>query len=169
MNDNKISKYENPIRIAELNPKNTLIRAGFGEGMILCDLGAGTGIFSFLATQISNNDIYALELSDGMIDILKSRAIERKIDNLKILKVNSPILPLGNSICDMAIMVTVFHEIEDKNSILNEIKRILKDNGKLMIIEFHKNYKVILMWNSISKTTHNEPTGSPFSRTTCPK
>lgn len=38
----------------------------------------------------------------------------------------------------MAVIVTVLHEIEDKETMLKEIKRILVPEGKLMIIEFHK-------------------------------
>ena len=64
MNDNRAIKFENPIRISELSPKATLIRVGFMEGMKLCDIGAGTGIFSFPATEISSDDIYALEILD---------------------------------------------------------------------------------------------------------
>ncbi|GAB6156638.1 class I SAM-dependent methyltransferase [Desulfosporosinus burensis] len=137
MND-KIIKFENHIRVAELNPKNSLIKAGFKENMILCDIGAGTGVFTFPATEISKNDIYALEISDSMIELLKSRVAERNIKNLKIKKVESTILPLDNHSCDMAIMITVLHEIENKEFMLNEIKRVLKPKGKLMIIEFHK-------------------------------
>jgi Methylase involved in ubiquinone/menaquinone biosynthesis len=138
MNDSGIGKFENPIRIAELKPKNTLIKAGFKENMILCDIGAGTGIFSFPAAEISSNDIYALEKSDSMIELLKSRMAERNTQNLKIRKVDSTALPLENSICDMVILVTVLHELENKEFMQNEIKRILKEKGKLMIIEFHK-------------------------------
>ena len=138
MNDSKINKFENPIRIAELNPKNTLIKTGFKENMVLCDIGAGTGIFSFTAAKISSNDIYALEISDSMIELLKNRMDEQNTKNLIIKKVDSVQLPLGSNSCDMAIMVTVLHEIEDKEYMLNEIKRVLKRKGRLMIIEFHK-------------------------------
>ena len=138
MNDNRIIKLESQIRIAELNPKNTLIKAGFKDDMILCDIGAGTGIFSFPATKISSKDIYALEISDSMIELLENRKAERNTKNLKIKKVDSTILPLDNNSCDMAIIVTVLHEVENKEFMINEIKRVLKKEGKLMIIEFHK-------------------------------
>ncbi|MBB6218127.1 ubiquinone/menaquinone biosynthesis C-methylase UbiE [Anaerosolibacter carboniphilus] len=138
MCDNRVVKFENPVRISELNPRTTLIRVGFEEGMKLCDIGAGTGIFSFPATEISNDDVYALEISDKMIEVLSSRMAERNIKNLKVKKVDSDILPVESNICDMAIMVTVLHEIKNKDFMLNEIIRILKTKGKLMIIEFHK-------------------------------
>ncbi|WZL71973.1 methyltransferase domain-containing protein [Clostridiaceae bacterium 35-E11] len=138
MNDNKINKFESETRISELNPMSTLIKAGFKENMTLCDIGAGTGIFSFPAAEISSNNIYALEISDSMIELLKNRIIERNTNNLQVKKVESDILPLDNKSCDMAIMVTVLHEIENKELMINEIKRVLKKKGKLMIIEFHK-------------------------------
>lgn len=138
MNDNKIIKFENQIRVAELNPKNSLIKAGFKENMVLCDIGAGTGIFTFPATEISSNDIYALEVSDSMLELLTHRMVKRNTKNLKIKKVDSTILPLDDNSCDMAIMVTVLHEVENKELMLDEIKRILKQGGKLMVIEFHK-------------------------------
>lgn len=138
MDNDKIFKFENQIRLAELNPKNSLIKAGFTENMILCDIGAGTGVFTFPATEISKNDIYALEISDRMIELLTNRMAERNIKNLKIKKVDSTVLPVENNSCDMAIMVTVFHEVEKQELMIDEIKRILKQKGKLMIIEFHK-------------------------------
>lgn len=138
MNDKVISKFENQMRIEELNPKDTLIKAGFKDGMILCDIGAGTGIFSFPATKVSINDVYALEISDSMIELLKNRKAERNTKNLKIKKVDSTTLPLDDNSCDMVIMVTVLHELENKGFMLNEIKRVLNQNGRLLIIEFHK-------------------------------
>ncbi|WP_158291392.1 methyltransferase domain-containing protein [Desulfosporosinus sp. Sb-LF] len=138
MNDNKITKFESELRLAELSPKNSLVKAGFKENMTLCDIGAGTGVFTFPATELSNNDIYALEISDNMLELLSSRMAERNIKNLKLKKVDSTTLPLDNNSCDMAIMVTVLHEVETKEIMLDEIKRILKQKGRLMIIEFHK-------------------------------
>lgn len=138
MNNEKINKFENPARLAELDSKNMLIRAGFEENMILCDIGAGTGVFSFSAAEISTNEVYALEKSDNMIEILNMKQNQLNIGNLNIKKVDSDVLPLMDKICDMAVMVTVLHELENKDFMISEIKRILKENGKLLIIEFHK-------------------------------
>lgn len=138
MNRERINKLENPIRISELDPKNTLLKAGFQDGQTLCDIGAGTGIFSFPAAKISNNTIYAIEISDEMIALLSNRAIENKTKNIIVNKINANELPLDNNSCDMALLVTVFHELNDKDAMLKEIKRILKESGKLLLIEFYK-------------------------------
>lgn len=138
MNHDKINKFENKERLEELRPIETLKRAGFKDGMVLCDIGAGTGVFSIPATQISSGDIYALEKSEDMIEILESKISENKIKNLKVKRVESDILPLEDDTCDLVILITVLHHIDDKEIMMDEIKRILKDEGRLMIIEFHK-------------------------------
>ena len=138
MNDEKIEKYESKARLEELSPVDTLRRVGFKEDMVLCDIGAGTGIFSIPASEISSKDIYALEKSDSMIEILKNRKADKGIKNLKIKKVKSDILPMEDNICDIVILITVLHHIENKEFMASEIKRILKKKGKLLIIEFHK-------------------------------
>ena len=134
----KAKKFENPARLDELRPESTLRRAGFSEGMSLCDIGAGTGIFSVAAARISSAEVNALDISDEMLEIMRRKKAEENLQNLNILKVHSEELPLESGSCDFAIMVTVLHEIEDRDSMLKEIKRVLSENGKFLVIEFHK-------------------------------
>lgn len=135
---NKIQKFESPSRLSELSPKETLIKAGFTEGMVLCDIGAGSGIFTFPAADISSSRIYAVEISDNMIQVINDRILERQISNIIVKRSDGDKLPIDDGACDMAVMVTVFHEIGDKGSMLREVQRILKDKGRFVVIEFHK-------------------------------
>lgn len=135
--NNKVAKFESPDRLAELNPKHTLTKIGFKDGMTLCDIGAGTGVFTFAAANISRSSIYALDISDEMIQLLNSRIAERELNKIHVAKVIDGELPVESNSCDIAIMVTVFHEVDNKQQMLSEIRRILKSTGKLMIIEFH--------------------------------
>lgn len=135
--DNKIQKLENPARLAELSPKNTLINAGLTKAMTLCDIGAGTGIFTFPAAELCHK-VYALEISDDMLALLNQKTKQNNLTNLATVKVTNSTLPLESGTVDMAVMVTVLHEIEDKALMLTEIHRILKYHGRLLIIEFHK-------------------------------
>jgi len=138
MENKKIFKFENPSRMKELSPYETLKKIGFSDGMTLCDIGAGTGIFSFPAADISKEKIFALDVMEDMVELLRKRALDKKVNNVEALKVYSKELPVESGTCDMALMVTVMHEIDDKLFMLSEVKRILKDDGKLFIVEFHK-------------------------------
>lgn len=138
MDYEKIERFESKERLEELSPIETLKRAGFSEDMVLCDIGAGTGVFAFPAAKISSNSIYALEKSDDMIEILKNRIEDRNIENVIIKKVTSDILPVDDKVCDLTILITVLHHIDDKVMLFKEIRRISKDHGKIIIIEFYK-------------------------------
>ena len=132
----KIEKLENPARIAELSPQNTLKRIGLEPGMTFADIGAGTGIFAIPAAKMTTEKVFALEISEEMIQILSQRKEAAGLDNLDVRKVEES-LPLDDKSCDLILMVTVFHELDDKEGMLKEIRRALKANGLLTIIEFH--------------------------------
>lgn len=138
MNEFYIEKFENKDRIEELNPVQTLKKAGFKKGNTLADIGAGTGIFSFAAAKISASHIYAFEISDEMIEILTFRKKEYKAHNAVIKKVTSRVLLQSDKSCDYAVMASVLHHLEDKEFMLKEIHRILKQNGVYISIDFHK-------------------------------
>lgn len=131
-------RLENQVRVNELNPVQTLKKLGFKEGMTLCDIGAGTGIFSMPAAEISGTEVFALEISDEMIQVMERKKEALQMEALKIVKVDSDTLPLEEGQCDMVLLVTVLHELSDKRAMLKEINRVLKPGGTLGIVEFHK-------------------------------
>lgn len=137
MHKEKIEKYENKERLDELNPMGTLEKVGFKDNMVLCDIGAGTGIFAIPAAKFSNKEVFALEKSDDMLEILEKRIKEGNIKNLKAKKVESEILPIEDNTCDLVTIIATFHHIDDKNTMIDEIKRISKEKARLLIIEFH--------------------------------
>ena len=132
----KIEKLENPARLAELSPENTLKRIGLVPGMVFADIGAGTGIFAIPAAKMTTEKVFALEISEEMIQLLSQRKEAAGLDNLDVRKVEEG-LPLDDKSCDLILMATVFHELDDKDGMLQEIRRALRANGRLVIIEFH--------------------------------
>jgi len=138
MSEDRIKKFESKIRLKELNPYETLGAIGLKENQVFCDIGAGTGIFSFAASGITTNKIYAVEIADEMLKILASRKEEGKVEQLEIIKVSDNNLPIESKSVDIVLLSTVFHELEEPSKMLEEIHRIKKDDGLLAVIEFHK-------------------------------
>ncbi|MDX9872724.1 MAG: methyltransferase domain-containing protein [Clostridia bacterium] len=135
---NKQLKFENPVRLAELNPTGTLQRIGLQDSHTLCDIGAGSGIFTLPAAQATKEKVYALELSAEMLSLIGDKAKAEGITNIELVKVEGETFDLADNTMDIALMVTVLHEIKNKEALLTEIRRILKMEGRLAIIEFHK-------------------------------
>lgn len=134
----KQSKLENPRRLVELKPEITLKKIGLGESDVLCDIGAGSGVFTIPAAKITNNSVIALEISDELLEIIKEKAKSQNLSHISTIKVTDDQYDIEEETVDFVILVTVLHEIEKKDALLSEIKRILKSTGKLAIIEFHK-------------------------------
>lgn len=130
-----INKLENPNRLAELNPKDTLKRIGLKDGDVFCDIGAGTGIFTFAAAEITKSNVYAVEISGEMLALLQSRV--KELNSEKIITV-SDIKMIPESSCKIVLLCTVLHELPEVPDMINEVKRILAKGGFLSIIEFHK-------------------------------
>jgi ubiquinone/menaquinone biosynthesis C-methylase UbiE len=131
-------KYENLIRLAELNPSVTLEKIGLRDNHTVCDIGAGSGIFTLPAAKISNNKVYALEINDEMLSIIGDKAKADGSSNIELVKVKGEIFDLADDTIDIFLMVTVLHEIKDRATLMAEVKRIINKNGRLAIIEFHK-------------------------------
>ncbi len=129
---------ECPEKLAELRPIETLKKIGLGEHDVVCDIGAGTGIFTIPAAQITQNAVFALETHDAFLQIIQEKAENQKLPNIKTLKVTDDRFELEDGSADFMILSTVLHEIENKEVFLTEIKRVMKNTAKLSIIELHK-------------------------------
>lgn len=138
--ENKINIFESKSRLKELNINENLEELGFSNEKTLADIGSGTGTLIFEASKCKDSKIYSVEMLDVMIDIQKDKIKNKDIENIEIVKQNvdrNEIL-IEDEACDFVTMITVLHEIDDKDTIMKQINRILKSKGKLFIIEFHK-------------------------------
>lgn len=132
------SRLENPVRLAELNPPVTLEKIGLEQDHILCDIGAGSGIFTIPAARMTRNKVYALELDEAMLNIIGEKAGQEGLTNIELIPVKGETLAVPERTVDIILLVTVLHEIPEKDSFLQEINRITKDKAKIAVVEFHK-------------------------------
>jgi len=136
--ESKYLKFENPVRLEELNPTYTLKRIGLEDGMVLCDIGAGSGVFTLPAAQLTKSTVYALEINDGALSAIIDRAEKLGLENIKAVKVSGDGFDVEDSTADIVLLVTVLHEIESRPAFVNETARLLKTGGKAAVIEFYK-------------------------------
>ena len=85
MNHNA-NRFENPERLAELSPAKTLIKIGLEDGMTLCDIGAGSGIFSVAAAKITTAKVFATDINPEMLSVIAEKA---NAQGLKIFKLRT--------------------------------------------------------------------------------
>lgn len=104
---------------------------------VVADLGAGSGYYTFLiAPKVPDGKVYAVEIQDEAIQYLQNRSKELGFNHVVPVKgtETSPNLP-ENSV-DLIIMVDVYHELEYPVEMLAAIRKSLKADGKLLLIEY---------------------------------
>ena len=136
--DKGTHRFEKPERLAELDPSGTLKRFGLRDGHTVCDIGAGTGVFTFPAAALTRDRVYALDIDDGMLATIKEKIAKEGTRNVIAMKGDGETLDFEDGSIDLVLMVTVFHHIGDKPGLLREIRRVLTEDGRFGLIEFHK-------------------------------
>ncbi|MCZ7355654.1 MAG: class I SAM-dependent methyltransferase [Candidatus Methanoperedens sp.] len=126
---------DSPDRIRILNPESILDR--LTRDMILVDLGCGTGYFSIPASM-KVKKVFALDVQQEMLDSLGDKIKKENITNIETILSGESSIPLPDNSAHVLLMVNVFHELEDREAILREGRRILFSGGKLMIIDWKK-------------------------------
>lgn len=139
-NFKEMHKLDSPERRKILPPEETLYNAGLAKNDIFIDIGCGIGYFSITASKIvgSKGKVYALDTSTEMLEELKKRIIENKIENIVPILTKDYDFQIDSGLGTFALMSNVLHEVDDKLIFLNETNRILKTEGKLCIIEWQK-------------------------------
>jgi len=137
MNFMGMSWLERSTRPQEENTELAIKNLPIDKKSIVADIGAGSGYYTFrIAKKVPEGKVYAVEIQDPAIKYLEDRSKELGFDNVVTIKgtEKSPMLP-ENSI-DLAIMVDVYHELEYPHEVLQNIKKSLKPDGKLLLIEY---------------------------------
>lgn len=121
-----------------LAPSETLIRLGFKTGDTMADIGCGTGLFTLPAANLPDTKIYAVDISQEMLNEVASEAEKENLQNIIPVKSEEYNLKLENKIADFVLMCTVLHEVDDKPRLLAEAARICRSGGTIAVIEFNE-------------------------------
>jgi ubiquinone/menaquinone biosynthesis C-methylase UbiE len=136
----KRKNLDNWLRKKILPPYKTLINLGLKKGDIIADIGCGIGYFSFPASKIVGPEgmVYAMDISTEMLNEIDKKIKKNNATNIKTIKVYEGNLLIENSLVNFAFACNVLHEVDDLNSAINEMRRILIPSGKIAIIEWKK-------------------------------
>jgi cyclopropane fatty-acyl-phospholipid synthase-like methyltransferase len=107
-------------------------------GMVVCDMGCGNGFYSLrMATEVGETGrVLAVDIQPEMLHLLQERAKEADIENIEPIQgtLVDPRLPADA--VDLILCVDVYHEFSHPEQMLAAMRRSLKPNGVIVLVEF---------------------------------
>ncbi len=125
-------------REREENTAELIRELHLARGMVVADVGAGSGYLSRrMATKVApGGRILAVDIQPEMLTLLTEVAKDPRYANIEPVlgKVDDVNLPAAS--VDLAIMVDVYHEHEYPYEMLESIVRALKPGGRVAFVEY---------------------------------
>ncbi len=107
-------------------------------GMVIADIGAGTGYLSrrMAPLVMPGGKIIALDLQPEMVNILQAGVNRSGLKQIVVKLGAIDDIKLPKNSIDMAIMVDVYHELAFPYEVMSSIMIALKPRGRLVFVEY---------------------------------
>lgn len=111
---------------------------GLKPGMVVADVGAGTGYYARRMAPLvgSSGIVYGVDVQPEMLRLLVDGAKAAGLDNIKPVLASTTDLKLPDASIDLAIMVDVYHELAYPFEVMQSLLRALKPGGKVVFVEY---------------------------------
>ena len=104
---------------------------------IIADIGAGSGYHVFkMAPLAKNGFVYAVDIQVEMLMVIDKMKNSTKFRNVKTVLGTEKSIELPKNSIDKVLMVDVYHEFAFPVEMISSIKKAMKPDGELFLIEY---------------------------------
>jgi demethylmenaquinone methyltransferase/2-methoxy-6-polyprenyl-1,4-benzoquinol methylase len=107
------------------------------RGCKILEICCGTAAISLMSAE-KGADIYGLDISRGMLKVAKEKAQKQKVE-FGLVQSDAVSIPFREKVFDRVVTSMGLHEMpfEALRNAFKEIRRVLKDDGKFIIFDYH--------------------------------
>ncbi len=132
-----IDWLERQEREMEENTSQLLKNLGIKSGMLIADIGAGSGYHSaLLSKMVGTGKVFAVDVEPEMIGYLNERIKQEKLSRIVPVLSTEQKVSLPENTVDIMLLVDVYHEFSYPYEMALSMRSALKPGGKLVLVEF---------------------------------
>jgi predicted methyltransferase len=143
-----VAAFENRGREVYAQRHSIVDATGVRPGMVVADIGAGTGLFTRLFAErvVPGGTVYAVDISATFVDNILRTCREQRLDNVQgiVDSARSAGLPVDS--IDLAFVSDTYHHFEYPASMLASIHDALRSGGRLIIVDFRRDPRFNPPW-----------------------
>ncbi|MEX2090611.1 MAG: methyltransferase domain-containing protein, partial [Candidatus Paceibacterota bacterium] len=124
-----------------MRPEKIVGEFGVREGMSVADFGSGAGYFTILMGRMvgEGGKVYALDIQESALDNVRVKARAVNLENIETIRTNLEISGssgLPDNSQDIVLLANVLFQSDKKAEIIREAKRVAKNGGRLILIDW---------------------------------
>jgi ubiquinone/menaquinone biosynthesis C-methylase UbiE len=127
------------------DPQKNIEQLGIQEAGTVADLGAGSGFYTMEAAKAvgPNGRVFAIDVQQDLLSRLKNSAHQAKTHNIEVIHGNIEELNgtrLRENSVDVVIAANVMFQLDSKEGMVDEAKRILKSSGRVLVVDWIESF-----------------------------
>jgi SAM-dependent methyltransferase len=128
--------FDDPRRDGWQKPHEVIGALQLAPDAVVADIGAGTGYFAArFANMLPSGRVYGVDAEPDMARYLAERAKREGLRNLVAVPA-SPDDPRLPEKVDLAILVDVYHHLDDRERYFRRLRGALRPGGRIAVIDF---------------------------------
>lgn len=131
-------KFEGESREVFAHREKIVAACKLKPGMVMADVGAGTGLFTRLFAKEVGPDgqVYAVDIAPKFLEHIQKTSREAGLRNVTPVLCNPDSVDLPPNSLDVAFICDTYHHFEFPERTLLSLHRALKPGGRLVVIDF---------------------------------
>jgi len=123
------------------DPEKNIAQFALASGMQVADFGSGSGFYSLAAARVvqPSGQVFSVDIQKDLLQKLKNGAKQNNLNNINIVWGDLEHLggtKLRESSMDAVIIANLLFQIENKDGLCLEAKRILRSLGRVLVVDW---------------------------------
>ena len=137
------TRYTTPLPFSE--PRKVVGQVGLREGMVVADFGSGSGHYTLAAAKAVGDTgrVYAIDIQQALLKNVKNLSSREHRRNIEV--VWGDVEKQGGAkirehSVDVVFLTNILFQLDHKEGVLGEAKRVLKPQGRLLIVDWTSSF-----------------------------